>query len=71
MSRCLECGRKDCCGAWLEKENERLRANWDRLDQWVKSSKVNYTGEDRFWAGYDDYHGDLVAFIKELKETGE
>ena len=47
-------------------ENAELKKRWEDLERWVKQSKINFTGGDRFWAGYDDYHGDVRAKMKEL-----
>lgn len=55
----------------VEKENKRLRENWENLEKWVKGKKINFTGDDRFWRGYDDFHGDVRAKMKELEKGGE
>ena len=56
--------------AKLEKENKRLRENWENLEKWVKGKKINFTGDDRFWRGYNDFHGDVRAKMEKL-EGGE
>jgi len=53
--------------AMLEAENKRLNSNWDNLEAWIKKSKINCTGGDRFWEGYDDFHGDVNCKIEEIK----
>jgi hypothetical protein len=54
----------------LEKENKRLRENWENLEKWVKGKKINFTGDDRFWRGYDDFHGDVRAKMEKLEKGG-
>lgn len=30
MSRCSECGRKDCCGSWMEEDHYKQTKNLER-----------------------------------------
>jgi len=56
------------CTKCLIDEHKKLKNNWKELKQWVKSKKINFSGEDRFWRGYDDFHGDVRAKIKEIEQ---
>lgn len=52
----------------LKIENEKLRENLESLKKWHKGQKINFAGEDRFWKGYEDYHFNLKAKLKELEK---
>jgi hypothetical protein len=47
-----------------------LEANWIELKEWMKGKKINFSGDDRFWRGYEDFYYDVKAKLKEL-EGGE
>ena len=53
----------------LEAENAELKKRWEAFGAWVKESKISCTGDDRFWDGYDDYHGDVKDKMKELEKA--
>jgi hypothetical protein len=55
-------------GQSKEKENEELRENWENLREWMKGKKINFSGDDRFWRGYEDFYYDVKAKLKELEE---
>ena len=54
----------------LREENKALRENWENLREWMKGKKINFSGDDRFWRGYEDFYYDVKAKLKEL-EGGE
>lgn len=64
-----ELERKTFINAELRAEKEQLGANWESLKRWVKGKKINFSGDDRFWRGYEDFHGDVRAKMKELEEV--
>lgn len=51
-------------------ENAALVKRWVELEAWIKGERINHTGGDRFWFGYEDMHGNIKAKMKEL-EGGE
>ena len=63
------------CTASYVRENEELREelrefkkNWIELKEWMKGKKINFSGDDRFWQGYEDFYYDVKAKLKELEE---
>jgi positive regulator of sigma E activity len=41
MSRCSECGRKDCCGSWMEEEHyKQTKALERQLEELDKDNRV-------------------------------
>ena len=54
----------------LVKRVDNLESNWEALKEWIKQNKINCTGGDRFWDGYDDFNGDVEDKIKELEARG-
>jgi len=54
-----------------EEEIRELKERWEDLERWVKQQKISCTGGDRFWAGYDDYHGDVKAKMRELNAANK
>ena len=76
MSRCSECGRKDCCGSWmdedahkLEQENERLRALIVRLEPAVLPYD-RCTSHGMVKTNYKNMREGILDALLKLKEKG-
>lgn len=57
MSRCLDCGRKDCCGSYMLEEIHRLLERHDQLklerDEWKKKYLSTREGRLNELRGYE------------------
>ena len=52
----------------LNEELREFKKNWIELKEWMKGKKINFSGDDRFWQGYEDFYYDVKAKLKELEE---
>lgn len=68
MSRCSECGRKDCCGSWMEEGHHNEIKDLER-----QLEEARELLEEMLDTGYFESSVGLsyIRRIKQLKEKGE
>ena len=75
MSRCSECGRKDCCGSWMDEEHYSQVKDLERQLKEARENIYKFAeialmeGKDEFGHSWEDFK--LYVLDEQLKEQGE